>query len=206
MIDRNPQQNPGEEERVPATWLSEPLAAALAFERFTSTPVEPTPEKFLQRSRQAAAKAAAARDIAKLKGERAQLSFVPMSLAEMLDGLARLAGVQLAPLIKGRRTEELTKTNVETIVALARLARQIGFSLREALAHVRLGFAIAQGSAPPTLLLARQRATHARQSQLEACESLLAQLETRYDTQTLRQLRHLEDAVRAEFADDDPQR
>jgi hypothetical protein len=73
-----------------------------------------------------------------------------------------------------------------------RICKEVGISLREALAHVRIGFAEGQGFGPFSLVAA-QRGPADRA--LEYCEAALADVEKEYTTQAQRQVRELEEEV-----------
>ena len=77
-----------------------------------------------------------------------------------------------------------------------RLCKEIGMSLREAIAHVRISFAEAQGFGPFCLVVA-QRGPGDRG--LEHCEAALAEVETGYPISTLHQIRALEDAIHSAY-------
>lgn len=197
MTDHNYQDDSGNEKQIPA-WLDESLRTAQAFARFLSVPTGQPPEAFRRRSDQAAQIAFI---IARLRDEKAKSPFVPIALGGILEGLARIAGVSLTPLLVWLGIKDLNAHTPEAARAAVRLTKQLGFSLRETLAHIRLGFADAYGAAPAPLLLARSRGKSASQPPLEACEALLARLETKYEHQMLQQLRQIENIARAEFAE-----
>ncbi|NOT59353.1 MAG: hypothetical protein HOP19_03910 [Acidobacteria bacterium] len=196
MIQNNSQNDVTGVEAIPI-WLEDSLKTAQAFTQFATLSPEPPPETFHQRSKQAAQ---AAFLIAQLRDEKRLSSFVPLALGELLEGLARIAGLSLTPLLVWLNAKEINALNPDAVGAAVRVAKLIGCSMRETMAHLRLGFANAQGAAPVPLLLARYRATDVSQSPLESCETLLTRIETKYEPPSLRQLRQLESLVHAEFA------
>lgn len=163
-----------------APWLDGVLRTAQAEEAFSA------------RCRQAAE---AALVVSKLRKERLRVGFVPLSLAEYIHGLVKLAGVPLAPVFSWLGVNDLASPQPQSVRAAARLARELGISVHEAVVHLRISFAAQVGSAPVSLLVARHRAAGRGRTPLEECEEALAQIETGYDIDSLRKLRDLESEV-----------
>jgi hypothetical protein len=145
------------------------------------------------------AAAAAALSVARLREERRRVGFVPLSLDEYIHGLVKLADVPIAPVLSLLGVEDLSGTESQSARAAARLARAIGMSVREALAHLRIGLAAQFGSAPVSLLVARHRSPGSGRPALEECEDVLRRIESEYDLEGLRTLRQLKAEVGATF-------
>ncbi|MFL6335473.1 MAG: hypothetical protein ACJ754_19350 [Pyrinomonadaceae bacterium] len=137
----------------------------------------------------------AAFDLRKMRLERQRIGFVPLSFAAYVEGLSKLAGVRLPALLAWLGAEDLPAAR-----ASARLARALGVSLREALAHARISLAEGVDGAPMPLLLARHRAP-GRRDKVEQCEEVLALVEAEYDGARLRELRETEAVFRAAYAE-----
>lgn len=155
-----------------------------------------TDEAFSARCREAAE---AALIVSKLRKERLRVGFVPLSLVEYIHGLVKLAGVPLAPVFSWLGVTDLAAARPQSVFAAARLARELGMSAREAVAHLRISFAAHVGSAPVSLLVARYRSTGLRRTPLEECEEALEQIESGYDLDNLHKLRDLESEIGAAY-------
>lgn len=171
-----------------APWFADVLGATL--------PEASAEEAFRGRCHEAGA---AAHSIARLRHERQRVGFVPLPLAEYIQGLVKLAGVPLGPVFARLGVTDLTCAEPDSVRGAARLAREVGISLRETLAHLRIGLAAQAGSAPFPLLVARCRATGHRRTPLEECEDVLKQIEVGYGLDGLRKLRNLESEIGAVY-------
>ena len=179
-------EEPDGESAGPAPWFTEVLRATLP---------EPSAEEAFQGRCDEAG--AAAHGIARLRREHQRVGFVPLPLAEYIHGLVKLAGVPLGPVFSWLGVSDLTSAEPGSARGAARLAREIGMSLREALTHLRIDLAAQAGAAPVPLLVARHRAPGRRRTPLEECEEVLEQIEVGYDLDGLRKLRNLESEVGA---------
>jgi hypothetical protein len=142
-----------------------------------------------------------AHSIALLGKERQRVGFVPLSFADYIHGLVKVNDVPLDPMLKWLGINDLARPEPSSARAFARLAQEIGMSLRESLAHIRIGFAALVDTAPVPLLLARHRMAGSRGSQMEECEAVLSEIESDYDLQALRELRRTEFEIRAAYKD-----
>ncbi len=176
------------DEFTPEPWLAEVLSAA--------APVPAPDEAFRGRCRAAGA---AALTVATLRKERQRVGFVPLPLAEYIHGLVKLAETPLAPVFAWLGVTDLASTERRSVRAAARLAREVGMSAREALAHLRIGFAAQAGSAPVSLLVARHRSAGRWRAPLEEYEDALEEIEGGYDLDSLRKLRDLRSEVGAAY-------
>jgi len=140
-----------------------------------------------------------AHHVALLRKERQRVGFIPLSFADYINGLVKVNSVPLGPVLKWFGIEDLAIPDPSSARAFARLAQELGMSLRESLAHLRIGFAALIDAAPIPLLLARHRPSGLRGSQMEECEAVLGEIESDYDLQSLRQLRRTEFEVRAAY-------
>jgi hypothetical protein len=178
----------------PPKWLEEVLYLS-ANESCSGAELESPSDAFRQRCREAAELASS---IAKLRSERRRIGFVPMSLAEYIQGLMKVAGVQVATVLARFGIEETSLRTRESARKLARLAQELGISLREVLVLVRVGFVEKIDSAPVSLLLARHRSEGVRDP-LGECEAVLALVEAEYDSGWLNELRRTEFEIRTAY-------
>ena len=139
--------------------------------------------------------------LAKMRRERGRSQgFVDLSLQTYVEGLAELAEVDLNRILRWLELPDLGSLESITIRSAVRLCKEIGMSLREAVDHVRIGFAESQGFAPFSIVAA-QRGSSDRG--IERCEVTLAELETRYDLSVLHQIRELETAMHSAYREQD---
>jgi hypothetical protein len=137
--------------------------------------------------------------VALLRKERQRVGFVPLSFSDYVNGLMKVNKVALPPVLKWFGIGDLSRPEPAAGRAFARLAQALGMDVREALAHIRIGFAALIDSAPIPLLVARHRSAGPRASQMEECEAVLGEIESDYDLQSLKQLRRTEFEIRAAY-------
>ena len=157
---------------------------------------EEASERFVSRCREATQVALA---IAKLRHQRAQVGFVPLPLGDYLRGLAKSVEVKLSRICEYVGIADIDHLDVTSAGNWARLARQIGFSLKEVLLHVRVSFAEHTEGVPITVLVSRQRSSRTGKNTFEQCEVVLGQIEKEYDPHELAELRHIEAGFRAAY-------
>jgi len=148
-----------------------------------------TDNKFKKRCAEAAGFAFS---VAKLRSEGKRVGFVPLPAIEYIKRLMEMVNIPEAPFLSWLSEENSSITTPKRVAAFGQLAQRIDMSLREALAHLRIGFSAQVGPSPVPVLLARARASDSFQSAIESCEDLLDEIESDYDVSTLRQLRALE--------------
>lgn len=122
----------------------------------------------------------AALSVAKLRRERYRIGFVPLSLGEYIEGLARVAKISLSRVVDWLGIVGFSKFDSPSSAGLVRLAQEIGMTLRELLVHVRIGFAAEFDSSPVALLVARRRRPGDMRSELDNCEDVLLDIEASY--------------------------
>src|SRR4051812_31954834 len=110
----------------PPDWLLNLLRAARH---------QDVPEGFRQRCRQSAG---AALTLARLRRERERIGFVPLSLPDYVEGMARALGESLSEVLAWLGLRELR--GEDAAAPLARLGHALGMSWRETLAHLRIAF------------------------------------------------------------------
>jgi hypothetical protein len=138
--------------------------------------------------------------LASLREERQRIGFAPIAFAEYVQGLAKSVGVSLSPVLEWLGIGNLSKPEQGTAQAFATLAREIGLSLRETLVQIKIGFAAQfEGLFNPIPVSVRHRSGSTRRSQLEDCETVLKELESEYDMETLRALRSIESEISASY-------
>jgi len=131
--------------------------------------------------------------IAKMRQQRDRtLRFVDLSLAEYVNGIAALSRADLPAVLRWLKVSDLGRLTLENVRGVVQLCQELGMSLREAIAHMRIGYAEGQEFRPFSLVVA-QRGPGDRG--LEYCEAALAEVETGYPSGVLQELRTLEDAV-----------
>lgn len=175
-------------------WLTAALhltGDAAAFESLGFEAAESS-ESFRMSCRQAAAGALA---ILRLRRERQRIGFSPVSLPEYLQGLVKVAGVSLNQALTSIGVRDFDPRGPKYMSALGRLAQAIGMSFRETLTHLRIDFAAQRQTASINLLVAHRAAGDPRRSQLEDCESVLLQIESEYDSKSLRELQSIEQMI-----------
>ncbi len=182
----------------PPEWLAEVLDACRRSGTFSlmNEETEQVSPELLGRYSEAAR---VAHSVALLRKERQRVGFVPLSFADYVNGLMKVTNVPLAPVLRWFGIADLARPEPSTARDFARLAEALGMNLREALAHIRIGFAALIDFAPIPLLVARHRAAGPRGSQMEECESVLGEIEADYDIQSLKQLRRTEFEIRAAY-------
>jgi hypothetical protein len=183
------------------SWLTDLLLESNDYLAFNTVETEPGDKDFQKRCREAAF---LAMSLSSLRKEKDRIGFVPLSLAAYLQGLFRVADVALQPILAWIGIEKLSDLNSAQVARLARLARDIGIELREALIHLRIGFAEQLDGTPMPLLVARQRSSAgAKRSSLEECETVLGEIELEYDLESLRVLRRTEFEFRSAYKEED---
>ncbi len=190
-----------EDYHLPA-WFVDALNISRSFALFRDVDAESeqVAAAFRQRCHDAAD---VALTMAKLRKERQRVGFVPLSFADYVQGLVRVAGVSLSSLLAWLGIADVSQTDAGSARALARLAREIGLNLREALAHARIGFAGRIDPAPIPVLVAHRRGGTTARNPLDECEAVLRELESEYDAEALSELRRIESEVCAAFETDE---
>jgi hypothetical protein len=197
MNKQEPEINASAEMYESPQWLEDVLRLSLDEPslRRSETKFEPPSEAFRQRCQEAADIAAS---IMKLRRERQRIGFVPMSLADYIQGLIKVAGVQLTTVLARFGVEDVSLSTPGSARKLASLGKELGIGLREILAHVRIGFVEKIDSVPVPLLLAHHRSAGLR-DQLGECEAVLGLVEAEYDAERLNELRRTEFEIRAAY-------
>jgi hypothetical protein len=180
---------------VPA-WLVDVLRISRDSLVFSNLEPESISKELRDKYREAAS---IALSLVQLRNEKERVGFVPLSLAAYVQGLVKVANVSLTPILKWLGINDLSQLGAESARGFARFAQAIGVDLREALVHLRIGFAEQIDAAPMPLLVARQRSTGSRRSHLEECETVLGEIESEYELDCLRELRRTEFEFRAAY-------
>lgn len=178
-------------------WLIHCLRLAADYTRFTADAAPPTTEAFRERCRNAAE---AALTLEKLRAARERvIGFPPLSLAGFITELASMAKASLGPALAWFGIAGLTPLSADNATDLARLAMSIGLSFRQTFAHLRIEFASQSGSEPIYSLLARGATNDADGVSVEDCEEILTRVESKFTAQQWKELRRIEDEVRAVY-------
>jgi hypothetical protein len=149
-------------EYKPADWL-EPILGA-----------EPVPEELPERCRLAGL---AAYHIDSMRRMRANDEFVAMPFGQYVKGLADLARVSLAPMLATLRIEDLCELGQRAIPLLAKLARQLDITERDARNFLRLSVAESAGRDASVMVAAYKGGPTVQ----DACEKALTFFEAEYD-------------------------
>lgn len=184
------------EPQEPPAWLVNLLRAASESSLLDPPEQEAAQPELLDRYRLAAD---VALSLAHLRRERDRIGFVPLSIADYVNGLVKVTSVSLGPILSWLGVEDLVELGPRSARAFARLTGGLGINLREALIHLRIGLAEQIDSAPMLLLVARQRSSGNFRNQLEECEAVLSEIESEYELDCLRELRSAEFEIRAAY-------
>lgn len=190
--------NTNVEDIEPPIWLDDAVRLAREAQLFNSDEAAAGAgsEAFLRRCDEAAE---VALGLFRLREERKRIRFVPLSFAEYLEGLVKVADVRLSAVLAWLKIDDIRRPGPATARAFARLASEIGIELREALVHIRIGYAAQTDAAAVPLLLARHRNSGARRGLLDDCEVVLGNIEARYDFELWKELQETESEVRAAY-------
>lgn len=181
----------------PPAWLAEALSMSRRSNHCDQPEDEPLAPALREKYREAAG---VALSIAKLRKEKERVGFVPLPLADYIQGLVKVANISLPRLLKWVGLEDISRPSAGTARAFARLTQEIGINLREALVHIRIAYASQVDSPPILLLMARHRSAGATGgSPLEECEAVLGEVESEYELDALRELRRTEFGIRAAY-------
>lgn len=184
----------------PAEWLNDALASARDLAEFSKPGIvaEGSPA-FRRRCRDSALAALA---LARLREERQRVGFVPLPLADYIEGIARSAGVSLDALLARLGVPDLSRLDAKSAGGLGRLAHSIGIGLREALLHLRIQLAAAFETPEAALFTARARSGPGRRGIApSAYDAVLERIEAGYDAAQAQQLREVEAAMRAVYTE-----
>ncbi len=129
------------------------------------------PDELLRRCEQAALSALYA---IKMKRQRERFGFVPLGFMGFVQGLAKLAGVPLPPLLASYGISD--PNSGENLGGQARLAVDLGFARREAAALLAVEAVEAFGWAPFPLMVAAHGAITAGVDRLSDCEQVVAEI------------------------------
>jgi len=140
--------------------------------------------------------------IVKLRRERQRTRFAPLSFKEYIIGLAKLAEINLAPVLAWFGVKDLSTCDAGSAKGMARLAQGIDMSLRETLTQVRIGFAMRTGAGPAAFAVSHGRSMTGARSTLDECEAALKRAESNYDVDRLRELRAIELGIREAYTDE----
>ena len=129
------------------------------------------PDELLRRCEQAALSALYA---IRMKRQREKFGFVPLGFMGFVQGLAKLAGVPLAPLLASYDIADWNSG--PDLRGRARLVLDLGFAKREAAALLGVEAVEALGWAPFPLMVAARSTGSAAGDPLSDCEQTLAEI------------------------------
>ncbi len=177
-------------------WLIHKLQLAGDYAAFTSEDQPAISEEFQARSREAAE---IAYTLNKLRSERERIGFVPMSIGDYVEGIAKVANLSLSPTLSWLGISDIRHPDPQSATGFARLGLELGLSLSEILTHIRVAVAGFAGSSSIPLLMARRRSGASGRDDLQECISVLEEIEAKYDQSTLKDLRMIETEIRAVY-------
>jgi hypothetical protein len=126
------------------------------------------------------------------------VGFVPLPATDYIRQLIKQVGIPEASILSWLGREDFSLAEQKGVIDFARLAQRVGISLREALVHLRIGFASQMGSTPVPILLARTRSSSDLKP-IESSEAVLQEIESGYDITNLRKLRTMELKLTASY-------
>jgi hypothetical protein len=180
-------------------WLDDKLRLAAAFTAFIQNDAPPVSPEFHARCQQAAA-AALAQARMRAEHERGGDHFTPAALSDYLRDLAQSAQVSLAPLLARWDLPELGQPKAGTAHAIGQLAKSVGLSLQETVAHLWIGFAQQCGlQGDLQALLGRQRSHRLNRDLLDDYATALKQLEKKCVPASWREFQQIEHEIRAAY-------
>lgn len=165
-------------------WLSEVMASAKV-----------TPG-FRQRCENAALLAL---DIAKMRAEKERVGFVALPFRDYVEGLGKLAGVPLAPILSWFGIADLGASSASVAVGFAGLASEVGITVREAYNMMRVTVAVQHDEAPALQMAARRLAGMVPRDPLEECEAVLREIEARYPGKIRAELNAIQSALNTRY-------
>jgi hypothetical protein len=182
----------------PPAWLRDALSLSLQSNHSDQSEEEPISPALSEKYREAAG---VALSLAKLRKEKERVGFVPLPLADYIQGLVKVANISLPRILKWVGLDDISRPSAGSARAFARLTQEIGINLREALIHIRIAYASQVDSPPILLLMARQRSAGGTGTggTLEECEAVLGAVESEYELDSLRELRRTEFEIRAAY-------
>jgi hypothetical protein len=85
--------------------------------------------------------------LTRMRSEKENIGFAPLPFGEYLHGLAKLAGVAIAPVLQRASIRDLAVLNAKEAKGVGRLARALGFRLEELFLSLRIAVAEGAGGA-----------------------------------------------------------
>lgn len=190
--------NHGEPEGFPSpAWIGSAMALFREAEGFAAPTAEPVPAAFAERL---AESGKLALSISKLRRQREQVGFVPVTLAEYLRGLASVAAVDLRPVLAWTKAPGIEQFEEEPSPAgIARLGRLLGIGFRQMLLHLRIGVLERVQGTPVTMLVASRAPEGYGRPLIDECETAIREVEQQYGPQELRRLQQMEKILQAAY-------
>jgi hypothetical protein len=179
---------------APPAWLHEVLVRTgeLSGIRTVKTEEREETEVFRRRCSEAADFAVG---LLKLRKEVKRLGFVQLSLKEYVEGVAKVTGVDLLPVLSRFGVGQGSGQSRAFPEGWVRLARRLGIGARQCLVHCRIELAQVAGAPPIAMLAAHRRSTHSAATPRVACENLLEEIESDYARDTADRLKEIEAGV-----------
>jgi hypothetical protein len=171
-------------------WLIQKLQLAGDYTAFTSDDQPAISEQFRARAREIT------ETLDKLRAEREKTDFSPLPIGDYVNGMAKANNLSLSSTLNWLGISAIHHPDPQSARGFARLGFEIGLSLTETMTRIRIAIARSVGDFPFNF---SHRAGVSRQNDLQVCLSILREVEAKYDQQTLKDLRFIEDEVRAVY-------
>jgi len=137
-----------------------------------------------------------AADIAKLRLAKQRLGFLPIPVGSYLQRLAKNADVRLVPVLEWCRIDLSSVRDIAFSRGWARLAKEIGLGLREAIVHIQLSFTEVTTPNLMPVLVRRRNTGPARQTRVDEFEKLVGKIVLQWDEETVARLGAAEAEIR----------
>jgi hypothetical protein len=193
MTQKDPLTQNEEEVFIAPDWLIRKLELAGAYAAFTSDHQPAVSEQFRARAFEIA------ETLNKLRAEREKIGFLPMSIGDYVQGIAKDKNLSLSSTLSWLGISDIRRPDRQSAGGFARLGLELGFSQIELLAHIRVAIAGSSGSSSMPLLMARYRFGALGRNDLQVCMSVLEEIEAKYDQSTLQDLRLIEAEIEAVY-------
>src|SRR5262245_32392508 len=174
-------------------WLIQKLQLAGDYQAFKSDDQPTLSEQYRARVREIK------ETLDKLRAEREKIGFWPVPIGAYVQDMAKEANLSLSSTLIWLGISDIHRPDPQSARGFARLGIELGFSLSETLAQIRVAIARSFGGFPITPFSARFREGASGQNDLQACISNLRVVEATYDQPILHDLRLIESEVRAVY-------
>jgi hypothetical protein len=135
----------------------------------------------------------------KLRAECLKIGFLPMAIGVYVQEIAKVAHLSLSPTLSWLGISDICRPDIQSAGGFGRLGLELGLSLSEIMAQVRIAIAGLAGGSSILLLMARHRSGSSGRNDLQVCNFVLEEIEAKYDQNTLKKLSLIEAEIRAVY-------